>query len=428
MSGTLLVRGARQLITLRGSAEPRRGAALKELGIIRDGAVLIEDGRIVEVGLSRRVENLGLVHRSQEIDATGHVVMPGFVDCHMHFAWDVPRLDDYEASIAGAAQEPAHASAPALQALHNASAKRLEYRARQFVNAMVRHGTTTLEAKSGYGLDTRGELKFLRVQAMLNGAALDIVSTFLTPRSLPAAHAGDPDGYISWMCSEMLPAISRRRFARFAGLRCGGEVFDLEQSRRYLDAARALGFQLKIHAGQYPANDAVRLGVEVGAASVDCLHDAGPAEVDLLARSNTMAVLLPGAAFQHFSQHGFQHGAGRCAPARQLIDGGVAVALGSNFNPAASSTCSMPAIVALACAHLGMSPAEAICAATFNAACAIGSGQAAGSLEVGKPADLIVLNASDYREIPYHFGVNLVNRTVKRGVTIYQEGKVGASR
>jgi imidazolonepropionase len=417
MSGTLLVRGARQLITLRGPAEPRRGAALKELSIIRDGALLIEDGRIVEVGLSRRVENLALVRRSQEIDATGHVVMPGFVDCHTHLVWGVPSLDDYEARIA-ADQEPAHTPAPTILALRNASAKRLESRARQFVNAMIRHGTTTLEAKSGHGLDVRGELKILRVQARLHRAPLDIASTFLTPRSIPAAHASDPAGYISWMCSELLPAICRRSFARFAGLRCGEQVFNMEQSRRYLEAARALGFQLKIHAGQHPASDAVRLAVEVGAASVDHLRDAGPADVDLLARSNTMAVLLPGAAFRHSNE--------RCAPARQLIDGGAAVALGTNFNPGASSTYSMPTIVALACAHLGMTPAEAICAATFNAACAIGSGQVAGSLEVGKPADLIVLNASDYREIPYHFGANLVNRTVKRGVTIYQEGKVAA--
>jgi imidazolonepropionase len=419
MSGTLLVRGARQLITLRGSAEPRRGAALAELAIIRDGALLIENGRIVQVGLSRRVENLALVHRSQEIDATGRVVMPGFVDCHAHLVVGGTWLDDDEARIA-AAPEPAHGPAPTIQALRNASVKRLESRARQFVNVMIRHGTTTLEAQSGYGLDARSELKVLRVQARLNRAPMDIASTFLTPESIPAAHAGDPAGYMAWICSELLPAIGRRLFARFAGLRMGENVFDMEQSRRYLEAARALGFQLKIHTGPSQAHDAVRLGVEVGAASVDRLHDADPADVDLLAHSNTMAVLLPGAAFQR----GFQRGEDPCPSARPLIDGGVAVALGTDFNPGASSTCSMPTIVALACAHFGMSPAEAICAATFNAACAIGSGRVAGSLELGKPADLVVLNASDYREIPYYFGVNLVNRTVKRGVTIYQEGRV----
>jgi imidazolonepropionase len=405
MSGTLLVRGARQLITLRGSAEPRRGAALKELGIIRDGALLIEDGRIVEVGLSRRVENLARVRRPQELDATGHVVMPGFVDCHAHLVRGVAWMDD---------DEPARGTDSPLQGLRNASAKRLEARTRQLVNAMARHGTTTLEAKSGHGLDARGELKILRVQAKLNGAPLDIASTLLTPRSLSAEHAGDPAGYLAWMCAELLPAIRRRALARFAGLRCGEGGFNMEQSRLYLETARGLGFQLKIHASRCPAADAVRLAVEARAASVEHLHDAGPADVELLARSNIMAVLLPGDALQH----------GLCAPARQLIDGGAAVALGSNFNPSGRSTYSMAAIVALACAHLGMSPAEAICAATFNAACAIGSGAVAGSLEVGKPADLIVLNASDYREIPYHFGVNLVNRTVKHGVTIYQEGKV----
>lgn len=410
------MRGARQLITLRGPAEPRRGAALKELGIIRDGALLIEEGSIVEVGLSRRVENLALAHRCQEIDATGHVVMPGFVDCHAHLVWGVAPLDEYERRMAGSVGGPAGEIGAPLQALRNVAAKRLEARARHFVNAMIRHGTTTVEAKSGYGLDEREELKILRVHALLHRAPMDIASTFLAPRNLPATHVGDPAGYISWICDVLLPSIGRRAFARFAGVRCGEGAFHMDLRRRYLEAARALGFRLKVHAGQASASEAVRLAVEVGAAAVDHLRDVDPAEVELLALSNTLAVLLPGS---------YLHGDGRCASARQLIDGGAAVALGTNFSPGASSTCSMPAVVSLACAHLGTSPAEAICAATFNAACAMGSEKVAGSLEVGKHADLIVLNASDYREIPYYFGVNLVNRTVKRGVTVYQEGKVG---
>jgi imidazolonepropionase len=424
MSGTLLVRGAKQLLTLRGSADPRRGAALQDLGIIRDGGLLIEDGRIVEVGSNHRIENLVPARKATEIDATGHVVMPGFVDCHAHLVWGIPPPDEYEArGIGGVIRDAVSGPESGVQALHNTSVKRLESRARHFLNAMIRHGTTALEAKSGYGLDERGELKILRVHARLDRAPLDVASTFLTPRSIPPAYANDPAGYISWVCSTLLPAIRRRTAARFAGLRCGQRAFHPDLTRRYLEGARALGFQLKIHAGQHPTIDAVRLAVEVGAASVDRPHDAGPADVDLLAHSNTMAVLLPGDALQP----GAQIGIGPCAPARRLIDAGAAVALGTNFNPGASSTCSMPAIVSLACTHLGMSPAEAICAATFNAACAIGRGESAGSLEVGKPADLIVLNASDYREIACHFGVNLVNRTVKRGVTIYQEGKVGGT-
>jgi imidazolonepropionase len=420
MSGSVLVRGARQLLTLRGPAEPRRGAALHELSIIRDGALLIEDGRIVEVGLSRRVENLASVRRSQEIDATGRVVMPGFVDCRAHLVWGVSALDDYEARIAAAIEEPPGGPAPPIHALRNCSANRLESRARQCVNAMIRHGTTTLGAESGYGFDARSELKILRVQARLNGALVDIASTFFAPGSNPAAHAGDPAGYLALMFRELMPAIRRRAYARFAGLRCAEWAFNMELGRSYLEAALALGFQLKVDAGEHGASDAVRLAVEVGAASVDGVQDAGAADVECLAGSNTTAVLLPGAVFQRRFRHRHEFG----APARQLIDGGAAVALGTDFSPGASSTYSMPAIIALACAHQGMSPAEAICAATFNAACAIGSTAVAGSLEVGKPADLIVLNASDYREIPYHFGANPVNRTVKRGVTVYQEGKV----
>lgn len=411
MSGTLLVRGARQLLTLRGSAEPRRGDALKELGIIRDGALLIRDGRIVEVGLSRRVENLVDAHRSQEIDATGRVVMPGFVDCHARLLGSVPEPGDVEGRFEGVSEIETGG-----RGLRNISGKRLESRARQYVDGMIRHGTTTLEAEAGYGLDARGELKVLRMQARLNRAPADIVSTFLAPWPSPGAHAGDACGYISWVCAELLPAIRRRMHARFAGLCCGIGAFSPEQGRRYLAAARGLGFELKIQAGPGAAGDAIRLALETGSVSVDHLQDAGPAELELLARSNTMAILLPGAAFQS--------GDGQWPAARRLIDQGAAVALGTNFNPRANSTFSMAPIVALSCAHLGMSPAEAISAATFNAACAIGSESVAGSLEIGKPADLVILNISDYREISRHFGVNLVNRTVKRGVTVYQESSV----
>jgi len=417
MSGTLLVRGARQLLTLRGPAEPRRGFALKELSIIRDGALLIVDGRIAEVGLSRRVENLLPARRAEEIDATGRVVMPGFVDCHAHLVWGAPSMDDCEARINGDVQAALGPESTIL-ALRNASGKRLESRARRFVNGMVRHGTTTVEAKSGYGLEERIELKALRVHAKLDRALVDTVSTFLAPRSLPEAHANDAEGYLSWICSELLPKIRRRKLARFAGLHCREGAFDMGQWRRYLAAARSLGFELKVHAGPCGASDALRIALEMAAVTVEGLEDAGPTDAALLARSDAMAVLLPGTALQD--------GSGARGLGRRLVDHGAAVALGTNFHPGRSSTYSMPAIVALACAHLGMSPAEAICAATFNAACATRSGATAGSLEVGKPADLIVLNAPDYRDIPYRFGVNLVNRTLKHGLTTYQEGKVGS--
>jgi len=400
MSGTILVRGARQLLTLHGPLEPRRGAALSELGIIRDGALLIEDGRIIEVGPSRRIENLAQSHRSQEMDAAGRVVMPGFVDCHTHLVWEQPsRESDSDLAI-----------------LRNASAKRLEARALQFIAGMVRHGTTTLEASSGYGFDQRSELKILRVHARLDSAPVDIASTYLSPHAIPAAFKNDAAAYLSWMCAEMLPAIRRKSLARFVGLRHECPVFDMEQARRYLQASASLGFRLKVYGGQSPGNQAIELALEAGAHTVDHVPGSTPADLELLARSDTIAVLLPGAPILRGGDCG--------GSARALIDSGAAVALGSNFNPRSRPSYSMQTTVSLACAYLGLSAAEAICAATYNAACAIGSERMAGSLEAGKPADFIVMNAADYREIPEYFGVNLVHRTVKRGVTIYQEGRV----
>ena len=418
MSGSILVRGARQLLTLHGPVGPRRGLALKELSIIRDGALLIEDGRIVEVGPSRRVENLAQSRKAYEIDATGRVVMPGFVDCHTHLVCGAPWLQDYEARVAGL--QNAHGGFDStIDAVRNVSARGLEVRARHYVSGMIRHGTTTLEAKSGYGVDETGELKILRVLGKLHQAPLDVVPTFLSPRVIPPAYQSDAAGYMSWICSELMPKIQRRGLARFADFCCDEQVFNAEQTSRYLEAARSLGFPLKIHTRQLQRNDAVRRAVALEAVSVDHLDNAGPADVELLARSQTMAVLLPGSAF-HLGRE-------RYAPARDLIDAGAAVALATNFNPGTCPTYSLQMIVALACAHLRMSPAEAICAATYNAACAISCGHRVGSLETGKSGDLIVLNAADYREIPYHFGVNLVCMTVKRGLTLYKEAPVGTA-
>ena len=405
MSRAVLVRGARQLLTLHAPREPRRGPALRELGIIRDGALLMEDGRIVEVGPSRRVENLAQSRKAQEIDATGRVVMPGFVDCHTQLVCGVPWLNESEALADGIEHQPGTFGLT-IRAVRYSSTRRLEARARHVVDGMIRHGTTTLEAQSGSGVDETGELKILRVLSKLHRAPLDVVPTFLSPRAIP----------LSWTCTELMPKIHRRGLARFAAYYCDEQVFNMEQANRYLEAARGLGFQLKIHTGDGRQNLGVGLAVAQGAISADHLNYLDRSDVELLARSNTMAVLLPGSVLHM--------GCSRYAPARQLIDAGAAVALATDFNPSTSPTYSMQMIVALACAQMRMTPEEAICAATFNAACAIGCEQRAGSLETGKSADLIILNASDYREIPYHFGVNLVRMTVKRGETVYEEGKV----
>jgi imidazolonepropionase len=405
----LLIRGARQLITLRGSPGPRRGRALNELEIIHDGALLIHEGRIVEVGGSRRVENLAIARKADEWDLTGRVVMPGFVDCHTHLVCGLPWHSEYEAA-AGVSAEAA------MDAVRRSTAQRLASRARHILAGMARHGTTTLEAKSGYGLDATGELKILRALGKLHRKPLDIVPTFLCPRGLPPGFEGDAQGYLRWICSDLLPKIQRRRLARFADFYCEDRTFSLEQCRYFLESARGLGLPLKIHSDQLRRDGGVRLAVDLEAVSADHLNYADPGDVQMLARSRTIAVLLPGRPFYR--------GAERYPPARELIDAGAAVALGTGFGPSGSPTYNMQMIVALACARMRMTPAEAICAATFNAACAIGCEPQAGSLEVGKAGDLIVLNAGDYREIAYHFGVNLVRSTLKHGVRIYEQGAV----
>jgi imidazolonepropionase len=308
--------------------------------------------------------------------------------------------------------------AEARRAVRSESTQRLEAHARLIVNGMVRHGTTTLEAKSGYGLDAAGESKALRVLRKLHQNPLDVVATLLSPAAIPANFGSDAEAYLSWICMELMPKIKRHGLARFADFNCAGPVFTVAQCRRYLETARGLGLHLKVHADGLQPGAYLGVPAALNAVSADHLDHAGPADVELLARSGTMAVLLP--ATSYYAGHE------RYAPARDLIDAGAAVALGTNCDSASSPTYSMQMVVALACARLGMTPAEAICAATFNAACAIGCGRQAGSLEAGKAADVIVLDAADYREIPCRFGVNQVRMTIKRGVIIYEQGKITA--
>ncbi len=415
MNKPLLVRGARQLLTLYGPSGPRRGPAMRDLGLIENGAVLIADGKICEVGPARRVENLAAARTATEINAEGRVVMPGFVDSHTHLVCGRPRLTDYEMRIAGATyQEIAAAGGGILstvRAVRASSTRRLEAEARRSLEDFLRHGTTTVEAKSGYGLDEATELKSLRALAALSDTAPEVIPTYLGAHVSPPEYEGNSDGYIDWICSHMLPKIRQRRLARFVDVYCEPGAFSVDQARRYLGAAAALGIAGRIHAEQFTRSGGAALAVELGAASADHLDYVNDSDMALLAHSATVATLLPGAVF-HL-------GLSRYPPARALIDAGAAVALATDFNPGTSPTCSMSMILSLACTQMRMTPAEAITAATINGAHALRCGGRAGSLECGKSADLIVVNASDYREIPYHFGMNLVAMTMKHGDLVY---------
>jgi imidazolonepropionase len=405
---------------MRGPAGPRRGAALRELGIIQDGAVLIRNGLIHCLGPSSRIENLSEARKAREIDAAGCVVAPGFVDSHTHLICGPARLADYDMRLTGASYEEIAAKGggilQSMRAVRDTPIRRLVLQARRSIDSFIRHGTTTIEAKSGYGLNEPSERKALRAIAALNGKPLDLVPTFLGAHAVPPEFAGRPGEYIDWLCTYLMPKIRRRRMAEFADVYCERGAFSVEQARKYLAAARELGLVPKIHAEQFSHLGGTRLAVEMEAASADHCDYVDDEDIDLLARSNTVATLLPGAVFHLGLSH--------YPPARRLIDAGAAVALATDFNPGTSPTCSMPVVLSIACAQMRMTPAEAFAAATINGAHALRMAARAGSIEAGKNADIVIFKVPDYREIPYRFGANLVAMTIKRGAILYEQAEI----
>jgi imidazolonepropionase len=408
MGKLTLIRGARQLLTLRGPSCPRRGEHLRNLGLIEDGAVLIVDGLIREVGPSRRVENLALARSAEEIDASASVVMPGFVDSGAHLVSGPARVADSETRTANATYEMA-------RSIRDLSGHTLESIALGVLEEAVRHGVTALETKSGLGLTDAGEIKVLRVHSALQKLPVTVVSTFLCSRPAPG-YEDRAEEYLGWICSHLLPLVKRRKLAEFADIQCGEASFGPEQALRYLTAARQLGFGLKLHADPRASAETIRLAVAFEAASVDGIVDLEDREARVLARSESIATLSPGAAF-HL-------GLDRYPPARMLIDNGAAVALATGYNPASSPSQSLPMMIALACRSMHMTPAEAITAATLNGAHAIRRASSIGSIEIGKSADLLLLSVPDYRAIPYHFGVNPVELVIKGGEVLVKRSEV----
>lgn len=387
------------------------------LSLIRDGAMLIEDGIVSQVGPAARVENLADARKARELNADGKIVMPGFVDSHTHLVFGPPRLDDYEMSVAGIDyKEIAGAGGGILssvRALRGISSRRLLLEARKRLQRFALTGTTTLEAKTGYGLDEGSELKTLRIMERLNGNPLTVLPTFLGAHAVPPEYKDRPDDYIDFLCTNLLPKVAKRKLARFVDVYCDRNAFTVAQARRYSETAVKLGLKLRMHASQFESIGAVELALELGAMSVDHLEHASRGEILRLGRTYTVATLLPGSVFHQ--------GLKQYPPAKELMRAGAAVALATDFNPGTSPTTSMPMVMSLACSQMGMSPAEAMVAATVNGAYALGLGHEIGTLEYGKKADFIVLDAGDYREIPYYFGVNLVSTVVKGGQVIVEE-------
>jgi imidazolonepropionase len=413
----LLLHSASQLLTLPNG--PQRGNALGELGIIEDGAIAIHDGKIIEVGQTSKVR---AKHETRnEINAAGKVVMPGFVDPHTHAVWAGDRANEFEMRLAGATyMEIMNAGGGIMSTVRKtreASVEQIVTETRARLRRMLEYGSTTIEIKTGYGLETTAELKLWEAIARLQAEGpWDIVATFLGAHAVPTEFKGREDEYVDLVVNEMLPAIRDTKYEirnqSFADVFCEDGAFTVEQSRRVLQRAKELGFGLKIHSDEFVGLGGTQLGAELGAVSSDHVVFTPDADIVALGSSNTVAVGLPPTPFS-LAQREY-------TPAKKFLEAGAILAIATDCNPGTGWCESMQLVVALACRYMKLTPAQAIAAATINAAYAIGMSDKVGSAEAGKQADLLIMDVPDYRHIGYRFGTNLVKTVIKQGVPVVQ--------
>jgi imidazolonepropionase len=414
----LLLLGAVQLLTCRTHDEgPKRSARLSDVGLVADGAVAVSKGRIFAVGTREEVERgIGAARVEKTVDVGGRVVLPGWIDPHTHAVFTSYRSDEYEARIRGDSyldiEKRGGGIKRTVRAVRETDEERLFELSRRRLLRMLEYGVTTVEIKSGYGLNLINELKMLRVISRLGAETpLDVVPTFMGAHQKPEEF-GSGDSYVRLVIDEMIPAVAEEGLAEFVDVFCEEGVFDIDETREILEAGRRHGFGLKLHADELTSSGGAELAVDLGAVSAEHLIRVSSQGIRKLGQSQTVAVLLPctslGLASSTF------------APARDLIEAGAVVALATDFNPGSAPSGSMPLAVAMACSQMGMTPAEAICAGTVNAARAIKREREVGSLEAGKKADLVVYDAEDYREIPARAGTNLAAAVIKAGETVWE--------
>jgi len=405
---SLAVLHASQLITVAGPKRPRVGAEMAELAVIRDGGMLIREGKIEIVGSSEEVAKNA---RDVEIiDAGGRVVLPGFVDAHAHLVFAGNRLDDFERRAHGETYEQIAKAGGGIwstvKKTRAASGEDLFNQAQTHAEWFLHCGTTTIEAKSGYGLTVEDELKILRVMRRLNEETrLEIVPTFLGAHAVPREM--DADKYIDVVIDEMLPRIASEKLAEFCDVFCERGYFTIEQSRRILTAARKLGLRLRIHADQLTDSCGAQLAGELKTTTADHLEKTDEQGIATMKSAGVQPVLLPGSVYAL--------GSTAYPRAREMIDAGLPVVLATDFNPGSSPTASMPMILSLACTQMKMSPAEAITASTINAAYSLNRGDKIGSLERGKLANFSIFDCEDYRELAYWFGIPQTHSVYVRG-------------
>ena len=405
---SLAVLHASQLLTLTGAKRARIGPELLELGIIRDGGMLIRNGTIERVGASDEIEkNIG---DAEVVDAGGRVVMPGFVDAHTHLVFSGNRLDDFERRARGETYEQIAKAGGGIwstvEKTRAASELDLLTRAKKYAAWFLRCGTTTVEAKSGYGLTIEDELKILRVMRQLKQEVpLEIVPTFLGAHAVPRELS--PDEYLDVVITEMLARVTAEKLAEFCDVFCERGYFNIDQSRKILSAAKKVGLSLRGHVDQLTNSGGAKLMAEIGATTADHLEQTDEQGIAALKKASVQPVLLPGSVYAL--------GSSRYPRAREMIEAGLAIVLATDFNPGSSPTPSMPMVLSLACTQMKMSPTEAITASTVNAAYAVNRGGKIGCLEPGKLANFVIFDCEDYRELAYWFGMPQTHSVYVRG-------------
>lgn len=418
MDADLLVTGIGDLVTLSGASEkPLVGTGMGDLGAIAGGFVAIKDGRIAAVGeasdgaLKRWIAEGGRV-----IDTAGRTAVPGFVDAHTHLLFRGRREDEFYARAAGATYMEIAGRGGGIgrtvRETRGATLEDLVEGGRACLDLLLSQGSTTVEIKSGYGLSTDSEIRMLEaIRSLSREHPATIVATFLGAHAVPEEFKDDRTGYLDLVVEEMLPIVVERGLAKYCDVFCEDGVFTVEESRGVLEAAGRLGLALKVHADEFAYSGGTKLAAEVGARSADHLNFASPADLAALRESGGVAVLLPGTPFFLLAP--------QYADARSIIDGGVPVALASDFNPTASIS-SMVFVMFLACLHMAMKPSEALAATTINAAHALDLNHEVGSLEVGKLGDLVILDVANHRDIPFYVGRDIVTHVVKAGRIVHE--------
>ncbi|MGB8779127.1 MAG: imidazolonepropionase [Candidatus Bathyarchaeia archaeon] len=406
----LLIVNANELVTLGGNNQkPRTGKQMLDLGIMRNGALAVKDGTIAAVGSTSEITK---VYKAENVvNASGKTVLPGFIDPHTHLVFAGSREDEFQMRVEGAPyMEILDAGGGILKTVREtrrASVEKLVENGTETLNAMLEHGTTTVEAKSGYGLTTKDELKILEAIQRLNEMhTVDLVPTFLGAHAVPPEFSNSPEDYVSLIISEMIPKVAGKGLAEFCDVFCERGVFTLDQARRILVAGKNSGLKPRVHADEISLLGGTELAASVGAVSADHMLFSSDKGIKAMADKGVLATLLPAAAFSLMS--------GRYADARKMINSGVPVALGTDFNPSCWVE-NQQLVIAFACHFMKLTPAEAITAATINAAHAVCRAGEIGSLEVGKKADIIVLEVPNHKFLGYRFGVNLVDKVIKNG-------------